>query len=101
MAVTRWRIRRLVSIETNYLAHEIDSRRDDIRRYVNNPDRDKSIAWTFSRVSGGTTLPLTTRYEAGLHRTFDRALKQLLTLREGSNTHISKRTRDSALADLT
>lgn len=95
MATSRWRMRRLVSIETNYLVHELDSRRDDIRRFVDNPDPDKSLAWTFSRISGGTALSLMTRYETSLHRTFDRALKEFQSLRAGSNPRISNRTQPS------
>lgn len=92
MAIARWRLRRLVSVETNYLAHEVHSRRQDIQRFVDNPNREKSIAWTFSRVSGGTALSLMTRYETAQHRIFERALKQFQSLREGSNTSISNRT---------
>lgn len=39
---------------------------------VKHPDSHRSIAWTFSRVSGSHALPLITRYEASLHRTYNR-----------------------------
>lgn len=94
MAVARWRLRRVVSIETNYLALEMDSRRKDVERYVENPTRDRAIAWTFSRLSGGSALPLMTRYEAALHRTFNNAHKQLESLRGKPTRQTEKRTRN-------
>ncbi len=102
MALARWRLRRAVSIETLYLTHEETSRRDDAHRFVKNPNPDKSLAWTFSRVSGGTTLPFVSRYEAAIHRTFNQALKQFQSLRAEENRDSAKRTRrpDSA-AELT
>jgi hypothetical protein len=93
MALTQWRINRLATVETSYLARELESRRDDIRRYVDNPDAEKSMAWTFDRVSGGTTLPLIHRFEASLHRTFNRAFKQLQDLRDKANNDKNKNIR--------
>jgi hypothetical protein len=95
MSTAQWRMRRLLSIETHYLAHETDTRRDIIRRFVDNPDPHKSLAWTFNSVSGGTALPLLTRYESSLQRTFERALKQLQLLRAGSKPRIATRTQQS------
>jgi hypothetical protein len=94
MATARWRMRRLTAIETSYLTHELNTRRDIISRFVDNPDRDKSLAWTFNSVSGGTALPLLSRYETSLHRTFDRAFKQLQSLQERSKADIAARTND-------
>jgi hypothetical protein len=94
MAITRWRLRRLVSIETNYLAHETDFRREDVRRFVENPTPDKSIAWIYSRVSGGSALPLVTRQEAALNRTFKDALKQFQSLRAEPKAFMNQRTRN-------
>jgi hypothetical protein len=94
MAHSRWRLRRIVFIETLYLTREEVSRRDDVRRYVDNPNPDKSLAWTFDRVSGGTTLPMATRYEAALHRTFNLALKQFQTVRAMGNRNSDKQTQN-------
>ncbi len=92
MAVARWRLRRAVTIETNYLALEVDSRRKDVPRYVDNPTPDRGLAWTFARLSGGSALPHLTRYEAALNRTFNNALKQLESLRGKPTGPTSVRT---------
>lgn len=95
LAVTQWRLLRVISIETDYLTREIDADRENVRRRVKRPDSHRSIAWTFSRVSGSHALPLIVRYEASLHRTYDRAFKQLTDLRAEPNKNIGKQTQDS------
>lgn len=96
MAATRWRLDRLVSIETNLITHKLESRREDIARFVHNPDGAKTVAWIFDSMSGGTALPLLGRYEGSLNRAYDRAFKRLQTLREESRTPTTTRTRISA-----
>jgi hypothetical protein len=95
MAVSRWRLRRLVAIETNMLTNKLESRREAIEQFVENPHRDKKLAWIFEGMSSGPALALAARYEGGLSRVFDRAFKQLQALRADQKTGASNRTQPS------
>lgn len=85
LAVTRWRMRRLVSVETSYLAHELNCSSEGTGRSRQRPESHKSIARIFSRVDGRNGLPLIARYEGTLQRTYERAYNQLLALRAEPN----------------
>ncbi len=61
MAISRWRLRRLLEIEA---------------------DPEDRLAFVFKKLSdNSTSLALLLRYEANINRSYDRALKQLLHLR--------------------
>ena len=84
MATTRWRLRRISTIETTLLANEMDRVAEYIDRSFKDlhraPTPDDRLAWTFHNMSAKPSLPLLLRYEATLTRTYARALKQLQQL---------------------
>jgi hypothetical protein len=89
LAATRWRLRRLVSIETGYLAHELDCEGGKFRR-SGRPDSHKDIVRIFSRTTGRNGLPL--RYESSLQRMYQRIYKQLVDLRGQPTQNFENRT---------
>ncbi len=69
MAISRWRLRRLLTFEASLFDEEMQ-------------ERDKSAAWVFQKFADhSSTLTVLLRYEGHLNRSFDKALKQLLILR--------------------
>ncbi len=69
MAISRWRLRRLLTYEASLFDDEMQ-------------ERDKSAAWVFQKFADhGRSVALLLRYEAHLTRSFDKALRQLLLLR--------------------
>jgi hypothetical protein len=85
MATTRWRLRRLATIETTLLGNEIEFNANFIDRefaeieWTANPaDR---LAYTFKQLSHSPSLGLLVRYEAALNRSYDRAFKQFHALK--------------------
>ena len=75
MAVARWRLRRIASIEANMLANAMS---DTDRLHHAPQNHDQRLARVFKDCSG--QIDLLTRYEGSLNRTFDRALRQLQLL---------------------
>ena len=67
MAVARWRLLRIASIESGILTSGID--------LAIKFEEDNHLSFSFMR--NQDTLASLTRYENSLNRTFDRALKQL------------------------
>ena len=90
MAVSQWRLQRILAIETqlfgNRLADSQDLMERYLQRYIPNPDSDQKLAWAFTNMSGGSSLPLLTRYEGSIQRAFDRAFRQFHALRGKSKT---------------
>jgi hypothetical protein len=81
MAATRWRLRRISTIETTLLNNEMTRNAKDIRREYFSPDDLARLAWVFQDLANhGQSLALLMRYEGTLNRTYDRAFKQLLLL---------------------
>src|SRR5258708_8653591 len=85
MAVARWRLRRVCTIETNLLSHEMLRHAGDIEEHFDEMDRyvddDDSLTWGFKRLAdSGQTLALLVRYEGALNRSYDKAFKQLYLL---------------------
>lgn len=81
MAVARWRLRRIVTIETTLLGTEMVRRVEDIDDEFNAVDGDDRLAWVFQKLADeGKSLGLLVRYEGTLNRSYDRAFKQLLLL---------------------
>ncbi len=95
MAVARWRLGRLLSIETHMRANHLAKYRDRIASYVENPDNEKSIAWAFASLSSGSSLSRVPRYEGSLNRSFNRAFKQLQDLRSRPTKNMNQRTQVS------
>jgi hypothetical protein len=80
LAITRWRLRRLASIEANLLENELLEDASDMDEQVNEAGPEAHLAWSFARLSNRPALTLLMRHEATLSRTFDRTLKQLQLL---------------------
>ncbi len=74
MVAAAWRLRRLWTIETALFDNKIGKRTDPTSR-----DR---MAAAFSELAAGNELNLLDRYEARLHRAYQRALSNFLALRE-------------------
>jgi hypothetical protein len=74
MAAAAWRLRRLWSIETTLLDKCVEKRPES-------GDRAR-IAAAFAELSSSNELHLLDRYEARLHRMYQRSLHNLLVLRE-------------------
>jgi hypothetical protein len=87
MAIARWRLRRLTSVETNLYTNRAIERKINLDRELPESTEDQRLAWLFKNLSDNSpVLPLLIRYESTLTRTFDRALKQLQKLRNEPKT---------------
>ena len=85
MAASRWRLRRLYSVESRLFNQEILLRSDDFDREFTETDDTDRLADAFkSLANGGPSLALLIRYETALNRAFDRAFKQLTQLQSAS-----------------
>jgi hypothetical protein len=81
MAIARWRLRRLLGIETNLFELEMVSRRKQINADFKGLDQEGRLAFVFQKLSDtGNSLALLIRYEGSLNRSYDKALKHLLQL---------------------
>src|ERR1700690_1593615 len=80
MAAARWRLRRLALIESTILDNHIKKWTKFVNLELTDPSSDDRLAFSFKTLAEGPTLNVLVRYEAGLTRTFDRALKQLTQL---------------------
>src|SRR6266404_3074439 len=90
MAVARWRLRRVCTIETNLLTNEMLRHAGDIEEHFDEMDRyvddDDSLTWVFKRLAdSGQALALLVRYEGALNRSYDKAFKQLNLLQSTRN----------------
>ena len=72
MAASRWRLRRVTSIESGILA--------DGLKIADRHEQEHRLAYAFK--TNGESLAKLTRYENSLNRAFDRALKQLQLLQK-------------------
>ena len=82
MAATRWRLRRLQTIETTLLGNEIVRRAEYIENQFDelgqDPSDDDRLADVFKRLADDShSLALLVRYEGALNRSYDRSFKQL------------------------
>ena len=84
LAATRWRLRRLSSIETDLLQNHSLEKARHIPADLIGPDA--RLAWSFKNLADAShAFPLIVRYEATLSRTFDRTLKHLRLLQKQQN----------------
>ncbi len=90
MAAARWRLRRLASIESTILDNHMKKWAKFLDSQLTNPSSDDRLAYSFKSLADGPTLSLLVRYEAGLNRTFERALKQLTLLQSASRPGAAK-----------
>jgi hypothetical protein len=78
MAIARWRLRRLLAIETRQFELEMLRRREQIDEDFTGMDHDDRLAFVFQNM--GNSIALLIRYEASINRSYDKALKQLQQL---------------------
>src|SRR5277367_4588650 len=81
MAIARWRLRRLLAIETHQFDLEMIRRQEEIDEDFTGMSHNDRLAFVFQQLSDtGNSLALLIRYEASINRSYDRALKHLLQL---------------------
>jgi hypothetical protein len=81
MAIARWRLRRLLAIETHLFDLELVLGRKRMDAELCELETDERLAWVFQKMTNtGNSLALLIRYEGSLNRSYDKALKQLLQL---------------------
>jgi hypothetical protein len=81
MAIARWRLRRVGTIESCMLENEIERTRVHLAQLCEHLDEDNRLAMAFRNLANDDkALALLMRYESSLNRTYDRALKQLAAL---------------------
>jgi hypothetical protein len=81
MVIARWRLRRLLAIETNLFETEISRRGKQIDREFTALGEDPRLAWVFQKLAdNGQSITLLIRYEGAINRSYEKALKQLLLL---------------------
>lgn len=105
MAAARWRLRRLIGIETDILTRELGERTAYMDRYDVTPDPHARIAFVFQKLADNThSLALLARYESSLNRVYDRAFKQLQMLqserrRQAQQSEARQQNEPTAAAD--
>jgi hypothetical protein len=81
MAISRWRLRRLLGIETHLFDLEVVRRRQEIDADFTGMDQQDRLAFAFQKLADkGNSLALLIRYEGSLNRSYDKAFKQLQQL---------------------
>ena len=95
LAATRWRMNRLVSLETHLFEQETIRNKQTIEKEFTGMDEAGKLAWTLNKMVNTSKTPAhLLRYESQLNRTYDRALKQLKDLQSMQNA-LAKPSRDS------
>jgi hypothetical protein len=81
MVSARWRLRRLLAMETNLFDTEIVRRSKAIDKEFTGMDDSARLAWVFQKLAdNGQVIALLIRYETTINRSYDRAFKQLQML---------------------
>jgi len=81
IAAARWRMNRLVSLETRLFEQEMSRHDEAMEKEFTGLDDAGKLAWTFNKMATtSTALAQLQRYEGQLNRTYDRAFKQLRSL---------------------
>jgi len=84
LAITRWRLRRVATLETCLFENDLALRGDEIDESFESLDEANRVAYVFQKqAEEGKALSLLIRYEAALNRVYDRTLKQLDQLQTG------------------
>jgi len=87
MAIARWRLRRLLAIETHLFDLETIRRQEQIDEDFTGMGHDDRLAFVFQKLSDtGNSLTLLIRYESSINRSYDKALKHLLQLQSSRQT---------------
>lgn len=83
MASARWRLNRLVAIETRLFEKEMVLHDAEISEQFKEIDAEGKLACVFERCANeGKSLALLMRYEGQINRTYDRAFRQLQALQK-------------------
>ena len=91
MAIARWRLRRLLAIETHLFDLEMSRREEEIDDQFDEMGQNDRLAFVFQHLTDtGNSLALLTRYEGSLNRSYDKALKHLLQLRSSRQNRTPK-----------
>lgn len=81
MAIARWRLRRIGTIECRMFENEIERTRVHLAQLCEHLGEENRLAMAFRNLANDDkALALLMRYESSLNRTYDRALKQLAAL---------------------
>jgi hypothetical protein len=98
MAATHWRLRRLLNIETGVLFNKLEDARETMDDHRTDMTDDDRLAWVYSSLANHSqSVSMLIRYEGTLTRTYDRAYRQLATLRSPKKSPATKRSQFSAL----
>jgi hypothetical protein len=83
MAAARWRLNRLIAIESKLYEKELVLQHRDISKQFTEIDDEAKLACVFDHCANqGKSLAMLVRYEGQLNRTYDRAFKQLHALQK-------------------
>jgi hypothetical protein len=86
MVIARWRLRRLLTIDTKLFEMEISRRGKHIDREFTGLNEDARLAWVFQKLAdNGQSIAMLIRYEGSINRSYEKALKQLLSLQSLSS----------------
>jgi len=96
LAATRWRLRRLQTIETTLLDNEIVRRvayiDDEFSEMGQEPSNDDRLSYVFKKLADNSqSLALLIRYEGALQRSYDRSFKQLHLLQSARSQSAGSR----------
>jgi hypothetical protein len=81
MASARWRLRRLLTMETNLFDNEMVRQSKAIEKEFHIMDESSRLAFVFQKLAdNGQAIALLIRYETAINRSYDRAFKQLQIL---------------------
>jgi len=87
MVIARWRLRRLLAVDTHLFEMEIARRGKQIDREFTALSEDSRLAWVFQKLAdNGQSIAMLIRYEGAINRSYEKALKQLLLLQSRQPT---------------
>lgn len=88
LAHSRWRIRRMWTVETGLLDLEMDQQEEQLSQLFDHFDEGTRLACAFKGLADNSrALDLLARYEARTRRSFDRALANLRALQQQRTGH--------------
>ena len=81
MVIARWRLRRLLALETHLFDTEMVRREKHIDKEFDIMGPDARLAYVFEKMADeGHAIAMVIRYEGSLNRSYDKAFKHLLVL---------------------
>ena len=92
MVIARWRLRRLLALESHLFDTEMVRREKHIDKEFNMMGADARLAYVFQKMADeGQAIAMVIRYEGSLNRSYDKAFKQLLLLQSRRDSPPSAR----------